>query len=83
MISHILVNVTAFLLISIAPWQSWFDHTGDKKIPPPDVEKELMMEVWRVYLQNEEKGGLLFLLHLSFDYKTVSSWGNILLLTCL
>ena len=54
MISHILVYVTAVLLISIAPWQSWFDHTGDKKSPPPDMEKELMMEVWHV-LQNEEK----------------------------
>ena len=29
------------------------------------------------------KGGLLFLPHLLFDYKTVSSWGSILLLTCL
>ena len=37
MIYHILVYVTAFLLISIAPWQSWLDHVGidTRKLPLP------------------------------------------------
>ena len=50
-----LAYVTTFLFISIAPWQSWLDHVGTT--PPPDMEEELMMEVWRL-LKNEEEGGL-------------------------
>ena len=62
MIYHILIYVTAFLLISIVPWQSLLDHVGTRTpLPdpaPPDVEEELMMEAWHL-LKNEQEGGLL------------------------
>ena len=61
-----------FLLISIAPWQSWLDHAGTRKIPPPDMEEELMMEAKHL-LKTEEEGGLPFA-QLSLDCKTVAHW---------
>ena len=58
-IYHFLGYVFDFLPISIAPWQSHFDHVKTRKLPPaPSVEKELMMEAWCL-LKNEEEGGLL------------------------
>ena len=69
MIDHILVYVTAFLLISIVPWQSRLGHIGSKT-PSPSVEEEPIMEAWCL-LKNEEEGGLLPP-HFSFDYKNVA-----------
>ena len=73
MIYHILVYVTAFLLISMAPWQSQFDHVGKRELPLPDGEEELMIEAWHL-LKNKEEGGLLPLPHFSFDDRTVAHY---------
>ena len=59
MIYCILVYVTAFLLISIVPWQSQFDHVGTGKLTHR-TEEELIVKVWCL-LKNEEEGGLLSL----------------------
>lgn len=56
-IYHSLAYVTAFLLISIVPWQSQFDNAGQENSPAP-CGGELMMETWRL-LKNEEEGNLL------------------------
>ena len=72
MIYHILVHVTAFLLISMAPWQSQFDHVGTRELPPPDVE-ELMSEAWHLR-KDKEDGGPVPLPHFSFDDRTVAHY---------
>lgn len=57
----ILVYVSTFLLISIAPWQCQFDHTGTRKIPHPTWKRNY-----------KEDGGLLPVFTFSLDYKTVA-----------
>ena len=65
-----LVYITAFLLISIMPWQSWLEHIRPKT-SLLNVKEELMMEAWCLH-KNEEEGGLPPPLHVSFDIKTVA-----------